>query len=454
MRATLRTRVAVVAAVAVAGTAVVVAAAAFFVAGRELRAEIDASLVERIRVVRRASEDLGPLMRERLPRPFFGPGPGPTFDTLYYQLVTDEGRVIVPPGQPFFLPVVVPAGDDEILDDVRVEGIHLRMIAARVQPFGVVQIARPLAEVDATLGRLAWVLGGVVALGSVAAGGVGLLLARSTLRPLDRLADAAERVAETQELDARIAVERADEVGRVAASLNAMLGALEESREQQRRLVRDAGHELRTPLTALRTNLELLARADDLPEDERRAMLDAARAEVEELGTLVAQVVDLAADRHGEEPVVELRLDDVVAEAVERARRRTGREILLDAADVLVEGRRGALLQAVGNLLDNAEKWSPDGAPVRVAVTPDGRVTVRDHGPGIPPREAERIFDRFYRTPEARGTPGSGLGLAIVQRIVVDHGGEVLVERAEDGGAVVGFRLPVSGGPQLSLTSS
>ena len=142
------------------------------------------------------------------------------------------------------------------------------------------------------------------------------------------LTGAAEHVAATRDLEVPIEVTRRDEIGRLAASFNTMLAALASSRAQQRRLVADAGHELRTPLTSLRTNIEVLARVGDMPAADRAELLADARQELEELSALVAELVDLAADAPPE-PQVAVRLDEVVVEAVERFRRRSGREVIL-----------------------------------------------------------------------------------------------------------------------------
>lgn len=279
------------------------------------------------------------------------------------------------------------------------------------------------------------------ALGVAVAAALGLVVSRSALRPIAELTDAAEHVAETQELAARIEVDRDDEVGRLAYAFNTMLNALEESRLQQRRLVRDAGHELRTPLTALRTNIELLARADDLPTDARRRILDDVTFELEQLSKLVSEVVDLATETGpSDEPMVTVVLDDVVATVAHRYERRTGHVISVDADATSVMGRRSLLERAVSNLIDNAVKWSPAEEPVEVEVA-RGRVRVIDHGPGISTVDRPRVFDRFYRSDAARTAPGSGLGLAIVQQIIQDHGGSVFVEETPGGGAIVGFTL-------------
>jgi two-component system sensor histidine kinase MprB len=250
-------------------------------------------------------------------------------------------------------------------------------------------------------------------------------------------------VAETQHLAERIAVEGDDEVARLAAAFNSMLAALEESRTQQRRLVRDAGHELRTPLTALRMNIEMLARSDHITEEERRQIMDAAVDEVAALSSLVAEVVDLATDRRSEGPMESLDLNLVVAEAAARCRRRSGREILVTGGGGVATASRSAIGRAVDNLLDNAVKWSPVDTPIEVALTP-GRVAVRDHGTGIADADRPRVFDRFYRAETARAMPGSGLGLSIVEQIATEHQGSVFIEDAPGGGAIVGFAIPTS----------
>jgi two-component system sensor histidine kinase MprB len=223
-----------------------------------------------------------------------------------------------------------------------------------------------------------------------------------------------------------------------------MLEELERSVGAQRQLVADASHELRTPLTSLRTNVELLAHRKGIPTAERRRMLADAFAQVEELGTLVGDVVELARGNGVETETEDLRLDELVAAEVERMRRHAqGVEFRTELEPALVRGSPGRLGRAVANLLDNAVKWSPDGGLVEVTVR-DGVVTVRDHGPGIPEEDLDRVFDRFYRAPSARGLPGSGLGLAIVRDVAEAHGGVVVAERPADGGTRLRLELEPS----------
>lgn len=441
----LRTRIVLMAAVAVAVAVILVSAAAFLLARRELRSEVDESLIERALVIQSLSDDprgvVGPDGPLHAPLGILG-GRGPSFDTVYYQVTLPNGDVLVPEGQ-----APLPVVDEDVaihqalLSDENVDGVRMRMITFVSDPLGLVQMARPLTEVDATLAGLAIALSFIGLFGVLLAAGAGVLVARSALKPIDDLAEAAEHVAETQDLAARIEVGPNDEVGRLARNFNAMLSALEESRIQQQRLVRDAGHELRTPLTALRTNIELLGRTKNLSDEQRLELITAAEAEVKDLSVLVGEVVDVASDRYTEEPIEELFLDDIVDRSVERASRRTTIDIKVTSERSPVDGRSVALARAIDNLLDNALKWGSDDGQIEIAVA-DGRVTVRDYGPGIDEADREHVFDRFYRSASARSMPGSGLGLSIVKQIVEAHGGTAFAEAADGGGAVVGFEIP------------
>jgi two-component system sensor histidine kinase MprB len=438
---TLRGRIALIAAAAVAVAVALASFAAYSSARRELIQEIDASLVERAEQIGRfplLAAFQGQRGGGRGPADPFGRG-GAGFDALYFQAVDEAGTVYIPFGQELTLPVDDPVLVPE-LRTVDVGGLRLRMIST---PVGGVtlQLARSLDEADATLADLAkaqWITG---ILGILAAAALGLVVARSSLRPVAQLTEAAEHVAQTQELAARIEVERSDEIGRLAASFNAMLAALEDSRAQQHRLVRDASHELRTPLTAVRTNIELLARQRSMAETDQRGILDDLTVELAELSKLVDELVQLATNTRDDEPIsTGVRIDTLVADVVERYRRRTGRAIELTAEPFAMDGRPGQLERAVGNLIDNAAKWGPAERSIEVRVTGDG-VAVSDAGPGIAPEDRARVFDRFFRAPAARDTPGSGLGLAIVKQIVEEHGGSVFVADAPGGGATVGFRF-------------
>jgi two-component system, OmpR family, sensor histidine kinase MprB len=333
----------------------------------------------------------------------------------------------------------------EAFRDATIGGLHFRVMTTRGRDGSTLTLAKPLTDVDDTLGRLRWILFAVTIGGIGLASGFGVAVSRAAARPLGRLTATAEQVTATGELHHRIEPEGADEPGRLAASFNAMLSALDASRDAQRQLVADASHELRTPLTSIRANVELLERARDMEPSERAQVLASVRGQLEDLTILVGDLVDLA--RPGEravEPPEDVRLDELVEDAVQRARRHAPEtEFTLVAEPCMVSGSRARLARAVGNLLDNAVKWSPPGQPVEVAVNA-GEVTVRDHGPGIAEDDLPHVFDRFYRAPAARGLPGSGLGLAIVKQVAEAHGGSVVAEPAPGGGARLRLALPVS----------
>jgi two-component system sensor histidine kinase MprB len=261
-------------------------------------------------------------------------------------------------------------------------------------------------------------------------------------------------VAETQDLQAAIAVTGDDEVARLGTAFNEMLGALGNSRDAQRRLVEDASHELRTPLTSLRTNIELLIRADEtgrtIPAADRAKLLHDLNGQVVELTQLITELVELARNDVSEEPAENIDLADVVMAAIERARVRSpGAQLDAHLASAPLTGRAAELERAVLNVLDNATKWTPPGEQISVRLTRqwDGTrhsavLQVTDRGPGIAPEDRQRIFERFYRAASARSMPGSGLGLAIVDQAVTSHNGTVTVTDAPAGGSVFTIALP------------
>jgi two-component system sensor histidine kinase MprB len=435
----LRARLAMVAAAAVALAIVASSFAVYFVVEQQLRAPIDDSL-------RHSATELQHTPPDDILRGLFrltaqlGGAPG------FPQVVKPNGQAIVIGGSRTPLPVddrdvAVARGDGgTFLRDAHVSGTHVRMITF---PIGgvAVQVVRPLTEVDHSLSRIeTWLI--LIAGGGIAiAAGLGLLVSRAALAPVRRLTGTAETVTETGDLSQRIEVTGRDELARLAASFNAMLGALEESTRAQRQLVADASHELRTPLTSLRTNIEVLASDRTLPPGERERLLNDVVEQLGEMTTLIAELIDLArGEQHVAEPE-EVRLDLLAADAVERARRHRPKvTFITDLRESTVHGVPSTIERAVANLLDNAAKWSPPDGDVEVGVH-DGTVTVRDHGPGIDEEDLPYVFDRFYRARSARGLPGSGLGLAIVRQVAQAHGGTVVAERADGGGTRIVLRL-------------
>ncbi len=438
----LRTRLTVIVAVIVAVAVVGGAYAAHFSAQHALNDETDKFLHERAAgFVNHPPGDLGgdfaaPADADDRGGRYF------EFDAIQ-QTIDRNGKVTNSlPGQPG-LPI--DTEDREIARaqqqeqhyrNVVVSGEHYRMITASLRNGGAVQIARKVSETDDVLDVLRTRLVIIALAGIAFAALAAWLVMRRATRPIEQLTDTAEHIAETQDLATPIPVEGDDEVGRLAASFNTMLMALDTSREQQQRLVVDASHELRTPLTAVRTNIDFLGHATTLGAEERAQLIDETRLELDELTNLVSEMVELATDVRSEEPVEPVALADVANDVATRFRRRTGSEINLDVADAgVIDGRRAMLDRAVANLVDNALKFSPPGAAVDVTVR-GATVEVADRGPGIDGEDRDRVFDRFYRATSARTLPGSGLGLSIVSQIATLHGGSVALLPREGGGTV------------------
>lgn len=446
---TIRRRIAIVAAAAVAVTVVFVSAGAFVAARRQIMVPIDQSLLSRATIIENVQPGTIPpgfrddfVNREGI----FVQRRG-DFDSTYYQVILPGGGTINAGADDVVLPVPSPdevSMEDPKLRSVWVDGLHLRVVTV-FQPDArvFIQMGRPLTEADETLRRLAGMLAVAGLVGIAVAGGLGLLVARSALKPIDDLRSTIADIAASKSLGERVDVLGRDEIADLGTAFNGLLDEIEAARADQVRLVRDAGHELRTPLTALRTNIEILQR-HEVDEADRQTMLAAAHAEVEELSTLVTEVVDLATDRYEEEPTSRVVLGEVVAAVAERLERRNGRRVRIADDGSAVVGKTAALDRAITNIVTNADKWSPRGDPIEVTVS-SGCVTVTDTGPGFEPEDIDHVFERFYRSTEARSTPGSGLGLSIVRQVVEDHDGEVFVRNRSDGrGAVVGFCVPLA----------
>jgi two-component system sensor histidine kinase MprB len=441
-----RTRTALASAVGVALAIVLASALVYLVARGQLRAPVDEALERRATAL-----NGNPFGTFQLPDGRFGLDLKPEFGDEargYTQVVTSDGNRGVPPLQDLTLPVdervlAVAAGNRPAFwSDTQVRGEHLRVFTfSGFAPGTAIQIARPLTDVDESLRRLGVVLLLIAAGGIAVAAVLGLLISRAALAPVTRLTETAERVSVTGDLSERIEVGGGDELSRLATSFNTMLAALEESTRAQRQLVADASHELRTPLTSLRTNIEVLAGNRELPDGERNRLLSDVIEQLEEMTTLISELIELARAEQQTVQPEDLRLDLLTSDAIERARRnRPGVAFSTRLEESVVRGVPATLERAIGNLLDNAAKWSPPGAEVEVEAR-DGFVAVRDHGPGIAEEDLPYVFDRFYRARSARGMPGSGLGLAIVRQVAEAHGGEVVAERAAGGGTRMILRL-------------
>ncbi len=346
--------------------------------------------------------------------------------------------------------LAVATGDEgQSLRTIRAGGVDYRVVAVPTQRDGealvLAQSLEPQQHVLTKLG-LVTLLFGIA--GIVVAGVAGWGVARNGLRPVRRLTAAAEEIARTERL-APIRVEGDDEVARLASAFNQMLASLAASRDRQRRLVADAGHELRTPLTSLRTNIDLLTQAGaSLPDDARAELLTDVRAQLEELTTLVGDLVELARDEPTPAVIGTVELHEVLDQAVARVRRRAPSLSFVVHADAwFVEGDSAALERALTNLLDNAAKWSPPSGTVTVALH-SGAITVDDEGPGIAEADLPHIFERFYRSDVSRAMPGSGLGLSIVAQVAERHAGTVEAGHSPSGGTRMTLLLPGASSPK------
>jgi two-component system sensor histidine kinase MprB len=338
-----------------------------------------------------------------------------------------------------------------------------RILAIHLPNGSSLLISKSLKPTQAVMNQLRLVLLTVGGIGVAVAAVSGGMVTKAGLRPVARLTEAAERVARTDDLRP-IPVFGSDELARLTEAFNLMLRALAESRERQARLVTDAGHELRTPLTSLRTNVELLMASMEpgvprLPEQEMVDLRADVLAQIEELSTLVGDLVDLTRDDAGQVVHELVDMSEVVDRSLERVKRRRN-DIQFDVEVIpwQVYGDSAGLSRAALNLMDNAAKWSPPGGHVGVRMrqldAAHAELVVWDYGPGIPPQERRLVFERFYRSTTARAMPGSGLGLAIVKQVVLKHGGLLRVEDTVPGGQPPGTAIyvllpgrPMSVGP-------
>ncbi|MEU4249371.1 HAMP domain-containing sensor histidine kinase [Amycolatopsis sp. NPDC026612] len=447
----LRGRLGILVAAAVAIAVVTVSAISWSITRADLYDQFDARLQSYAQLAAKA-----PSPEEALSTLRSTTNPGPDRNNgLTVQFSSATGAVTGIAGAIPELPPPPPQAPFSVsrATNIHRDGSRFRMWTAPRSDGGTIQVAQDSEDVEDALTRLGFWLLVVSAAGVLGATVVGRAIARSALRPVDDLTSAAENVARTQELSAAIDVSASGEIGRLATSFNAMLAALSRSRDEQRRLVEDAGHELRTPLTSLRNNIELLIHADAnpgrrLPAEDRSRLLADLDTQATELTALIGELVDLSTGERPSEAEERLALADVVGSAVERTRSRWPNVTFdADLADAEVVVRPTALERAVLNVLDNAAKWSPPGGSVRIsmAVEPGAvRVRVDDEGPGIPEADLPHVFERFYRADAARPLPGSGLGLAIVEQVLTQHGGRASASPADGGGARFDLVLPLA----------
>jgi two-component system, OmpR family, sensor histidine kinase MprB len=379
----------------------------------------------------------------------------------FVQFIAPEGAVLVPGGQgasPTKIPLtasdraIAARGSGSSLTDRTVAGTKLRVLTLGTGPSGAVLIARPLSEVEHELSHLLLILALIGAGGVVLAALLGALVTRTALAPVTRFTRRTETLTGNLDLSRRLEVEGHDELARLAESFNGTLDALERSVQAQRHLIADASHELRTPISSLRANIQTLGEVERLPPAEQENLRRDIVAELDELTALVGDVAELARGAAPDGSLEDVRLDEVVQEAVQNAQRRGDLSFQLSLKPTVVRGQADRIGRAVSNLVDNARKWSPAEGVVEVALD-DGVLAVRDHGPGFSEADLPFVFERFYRAGDARKLPGSGLGLAIVRQAAEACGGFAEAQNAAGGGALlrVSFGPAAAFGPLASL---
>jgi signal transduction histidine kinase len=312
-----------------------------------------------------------------------------------------------------------------------------------------------LGRLSATTGFLQSVWWQFLLVGAVAAAislVVARLMARGMTQPLRDMAAAARRM-ETGDYTTRVETRSRDEVGRLAAAFNRMSGELETLERSRRDLVANVSHELKTPITAIRAHLENVL---DGVERAEPATLAVMLGQVERLGRLVDQLLELSKLESGEVPLrrepVALRplVDELLSEVAVGVAGRSlelGNEVPDDLVPVRADRER--LHQVLFNLVDNAVRFTPDGGSVTVAARRDGgsvEVSVADTGIGIAAEHLPRLFERFYRADQARAREdgGTGIGLAIARSVVEAHGGTISASSEPGRGSVFRFDLPVA----------
>jgi two-component system, OmpR family, sensor histidine kinase MprB len=433
---TLRARLTLVAAGVVAVVVVLASTATYFLMRHELYSQVDGELTQHAHNPQANFEGFNPYVQDYIAKVF--PNGAVTPDSAPLPINPQIRAVAEGQRRGFFRNTDVNAIERRTGRKVV---LHLRERVLRVSGGGAVVVARDIGYISHDLGRLRLILI-LVSLGGIAiAAAAGRLLSNTTLAPVRRLTAAAERIAQTGEPSERVPEGGTGEMALLGHAFNTMLASLEESLETQRRFVADASHELRTPLTSLQTNIDVLRADIALEPEQRRQLLDDLQRESQEMRGLIGGLLELA--RGGAQVEKrEYQFDEVVEEAVERARSRFP-DVSWEADGLeptVVDGYPDRMERAVWNLLENAGKWSGDGGSVEVSLS-GGELQVRDHGPGFADEDRPLVFDRFYRSAAARALPGAGLGLAIVREVADAHGGEVTAENAGDGGAVVRLSL-------------
>ena len=451
-RLQVRSRVALITALAVSVAVILVSASAYLVFRHDLLDTVDGTLTSQAETLNSVRTHGG--LRAALDL-LFSP-PSLLANQSAEQVVEANGLVVTPSRSSTQLPVTakvraVAAGKASgYFTSTTVGSVPVRELVTGFGEGLALELVQPAR--DDEVERLAVALALAATAGVVLALLLGTAIAGLVLRPVRRLTAAAESLATTRDFGRRIPVEGRDELSRLAVSLNTVLAALQSSQLAQRQLIADASHELRTPLTSLRTNVDILAGRIEIDSEERTQLLEDVVEQLDGLGRLVGDLIELArqegtldVSRHTDV----VAFHDVVTDVLADMRRDPHVNIKDSVVPVFVRGVRNDLTRVVANLVSNAAKWSPEGAVIEVRLSVDSAtavLSVSDKGPGIAAEDLPYIFDRFYRGSTERKVPGSGLGLAIVRRIVEVHGGEVrVITSTLAKGSCFEVRLPIAG---------
>ncbi|WP_258360504.1 sensor histidine kinase [Moorella sulfitireducens] len=465
---TLRWRLTLLVSVILTLTFIALGALVYYLMGRYLTGAIDTSLALRAReVVNSIKVESNFLRQQRITLPDVNVFAAPD---IFLQVVDSEGFIVVKssnlgrqslPVDPRTLTQAhlgIDFFSTESIDNYALRIYNIPLLL-KGQTVGILQVARLLGPVKKTLSDLRRIL---IFLGLVAvllATFLGYILARAALRPIERLTQVAARIGEGKDLAQRVPYQGPmDEIGRLAATFNAMLGRLqraytrlEEAYSAQRRFVADASHELRTPLTTIRGNVDLLRKMKGTDTAVREEALADIASEAERMSRLVNDLLTLARADAGleikREPMeISVLLQEVARQAPLLGEATFTARGIENLAGQQVMGNRDYLKQLFFILLDNAFKYTPANGKVELSATVDQQkiiIKVQDTGPGIAPEDLRHIFERFYRADANRSSGGTGLGLAIARWIVEQHQGEIKVESRVGEGTTFIVILPL-----------
>lgn len=385
-------------------------------------------------------------------------------DPRIVRFIGPDGKVIDPPAtEPFDAKAFGPALRSEpIWSTVTAGGVHLRVVSVRWprgdETDGIIQVSRDLTDFDRLQAAQMGTLLILLPLALLAAGFGAMFLTNRALKPIAEVTKAAAEISE-KDLSRRLPVTGNDEMTELSSTFNGMIGRLEtsfeglkESFENQRRFTADASHELRTPLTRLRLATSSALEPDSTPEDYKKALQVADKA-ANSMSALVQQLLMLSRADAGQLGLQTSPVDCrvIASDAISATPGLDARMVEVHFAEdaCMVNGDESHLQRVIGNLLENAVRYTKRGGHIDVAVShgPEEVVMeVKDDGEGIEPEHLQRVFDRFYRADPARSAAegGTGLGLAICKSIVEAHRGTIDIKSSPGPGTTVRVVLPAA----------